>query len=158
MGKVHQHSRSPFSHTVFWPSKNNFSFLAHLSTMCSGWAIVINCCLASVRLCVRPSVDNYLKNLLLWNRPTHFNETLQKWSLGDALSEKFKDMNSVKNSGCHGNRKKKLWKSSCSKPWGLELSYLACSIIEWISTKILQIMAMEWKLVLCCGFSDFTYR
>ena len=27
---------------------------------------------------------------------------------GDALSENFKDMNSVKNSGCQGNRKKKL--------------------------------------------------
>ena len=60
------------------------------------------------RPCVRPSMNNYLKNLLLWNRPTDFNETSQKLSLGDALSEYFKDMNSMKNSGCHGNRKKKL--------------------------------------------------
>ena len=64
-------------------------------------------------LSVRPSVNNYLKNLLLWNRTTDFNEASQKWSLGDALSEYFKDMNSMKNSGCHGNRKKKLLKSSC---------------------------------------------
>ena len=41
----------------------------------------------SVCLSVCPSVNNYLKNLLLWNRPTDFNETSQKWSLGDALSE-----------------------------------------------------------------------
>ena len=90
-------------------------FLAHLSTTCSGWANVIDHCLASVRLAVRPSVclavrpsvNNYLENLLLWNRPTDFNETSQKWSLGDALSEYFKDMNSMKNSGCHGNQKKK---------------------------------------------------
>ena len=47
-------------------------------------------------------------------------------------------------------------KSSCPKPQGLELSYLACSIIYWSSTKILQIMALEWKIVLCCWFSDFT--
>ena len=62
----------------------------------------------SVRQYVRPSKNNYLRNLLLWNRATDFNETSQKWSLGDALSEHFKDMNSMKNSGCHGNRKKKL--------------------------------------------------
>ena len=82
-------------------------FLAHLSTTCSGWAVVIDQCPASVRRCVCPSMNNYLKNLL-WNRPTDFNETLQKWSLVDALSEDFKDLNSVKNSGCHGNQKKKL--------------------------------------------------
>ena len=93
-----------------------FFFLAHLSTTCSGWAIVIDHCPPSVRPCVRPSVNNYLKNLLLWNRPTDFNETSQKWSLADALSENFKNLNSMKNSGCHGNRKKKLKKSSCPKP------------------------------------------
>ena len=82
-------------------------FLAYLSTTCSGWAIVIDDCLASGHPSVRPSVNNYLKNLL-WNQPTDFNETSQKWSLGDALSENFKDMNSVKNPGCHGNQKKKL--------------------------------------------------
>ena len=55
---------------------------------------------------VHPSVNNYLKNLLS-NRPTDFNETSQKYSLDDALSENFKDVNSVKNSGCHGNQKRK---------------------------------------------------
>ena len=68
--------------------------------------------MTGIRLSVRVSgclsVNNYLKNLLLWNRSTDFNETSQKWSLGDALSENFKDLNSMKNSGCHGNRKKKL--------------------------------------------------
>ena len=62
----------------------------------------------SVRPFVRPSVNNYLKILLLWNRPTDFSETSQKWSLGDALSKYFKDLNSMENSGCHGNREKKL--------------------------------------------------
>ena len=61
-----------------------------------------------VRPSVCPSVNNYLKNLLLWNQPTDFNETSQKWSLRGALSEYLKDLNSVKNSGCHGNRKKKI--------------------------------------------------
>ena len=57
---------------------------------------------------VRPSVNNYLKILLLWNRSTDFSETSQKLSLGDALSKYFKDLNSMENSGCHGNREKKL--------------------------------------------------
>ena len=35
---------------------------------------------------VCPSMNNYLKNLL-WNRLTDFNETSEKWSLGDALSK-----------------------------------------------------------------------
>ena len=64
----------------------------------------------SVRLSVRPSVNNYLKILLLWNCPTDFSETSQKWSLGDALSKHFKDLNSMENSGCHGNREKKTLK------------------------------------------------
>ena len=64
--------------------------------------------LSGVRPSVCPSVNNYLKILLLWNRPTDFSETSQKWSLGDALSKYFKDLNSMENSGCHGNREKKL--------------------------------------------------
>ena len=76
--------------------------------MCSGWAIVIDQCPVSVRPCVCPSMNNNLKNLLLWNLPTDLNETSQKWSLGDALSEYFKDLYSVKNSGSSGNGKKKL--------------------------------------------------
>ena len=38
--------------------------------MCSVWAIVIDQCPASTHL----SVNNYLKNLLLWNRPTDLNK------------------------------------------------------------------------------------
>ena len=84
---------------------NWHSIVAHLSTRRSRWAIVIDLCPVSFRPCVCPSVNNYLKNLLLWNRPTDFNETSQKWSLDDALLEHFKVLNSVKNSGFHGNRK-----------------------------------------------------
>ena len=38
-----------------------------------------------------------------------------------------------------------------SKPYGLERSTPG----QTYSTKILHIMALEWKLVLCCGESDF---
>ena len=59
---------------------------------------------------VHPSVNNYLKNLLLGNRLTDFNETSQKLYLVDALTEYFKeyfkDLKSVTNSGCQ--KKKKL--------------------------------------------------
>ena len=67
------------------------------------WSIIVR--YLSVCLSIR---EQLLKNLLLWNRPTDFNEMSQKLSLGDALSENFKDMNSMKNSGCYGNWKKKL--------------------------------------------------
>ena len=40
--------------------------------------------------------------------PTDFSETLQEWSLGHAHPEYFKDLNSMKNSGCDGNQKNKL--------------------------------------------------
>ena len=48
-------------------------FLAHQSTTYLGWAIVIDDCPASV-VCVSIRLKNYLENLLLWNRPTDFNE------------------------------------------------------------------------------------
>jgi hypothetical protein len=49
--------------------------------------------------------------------------------LHEALPKLFKKINSMQNSGCHGNRKEKLKKSSCLKPQGLELRYLAFSTL-----------------------------
>ena len=51
--------------SLFFPTMSA-EFLAHMSTTCSGWAIVIDHRLASVHPCVRTSLNNYLKNLLLW--------------------------------------------------------------------------------------------
>ena len=56
---------------------------------------------ASARPCVCPSVREQLLK-------TSSLKSSQKVSLGDALSENFKDLNSMKNCGCHGNRKKTL--------------------------------------------------
>ena len=82
-------------------SSVGYPFLALWSIYCSGRAIVINQCPVSVH-------EQLLKKSSL--KPANrliFNETSQNWSLGDALSENFKDLNSMKNSGCHGNQKKK---------------------------------------------------
>ena len=91
--------------TLFPPS---LFFLAHLSTTCSGGAIVTGHRLASVRLSVRPSVrpsvNNFLKNLLLQNQKASLDKTWQECSLGEALQKLLKEFNSNKNSGCHGNK------------------------------------------------------
>ena len=83
-------------------------FLAHLSTTCSGGAIVTGHRLASVRLSVRPSVrpsvNNFFKNLLLQNQRANLDKTWQECSLGEALQKLLKEFNSNKNSGCHGNK------------------------------------------------------
>ena len=53
-----------------------------------------------------PSVDhNFLKHLLLLNHRANLDETLQGCSLGEALPELFKRLNSTHNSSCHGNQK-----------------------------------------------------
>jgi len=59
-------------------------FLAHLSTKCS-----VSYCdpsmsgvrRPSVRACVRPSVNNFFKQHLLWNRSLDFDQTSQESSL-----------------------------------------------------------------------------
>ena len=52
-------------------------------------------------------------------------------------SQYFKELKSMKNSGCHGNLVKK--PKSSPKLYGLELSNLACGIALWPSTKLLQV-------------------
>ena len=93
-----------------------FLFLAHLSTTCSGGAIVTghrpSSVRPSVRLSVRPSVrpsicpsvNNFFKNLLLQNQKANLDKTWQECSLGEALQKLLKEFNSNKNSGCHGNK------------------------------------------------------
>ena len=78
---------------------------------------------------VRACVNFCFKRHLLWNRWTDFDETLQKWSLDGPLPKLLKWPWSLWNSGCYGNGKKKLKKSSPLKPQFLELRYLVWSII-----------------------------
>ena len=58
----------------------------------------------SVHLSVRPSVNNFFKNLLLQNQKANLDKTWQECSLGEALQKLLKEFNSNKNSGCHGNK------------------------------------------------------
>ena len=53
---------------------------------------------------VRPSVNNFFKNLLLQNQMANLDKTWQECSLGEALQKVLKEFNSNKNSGCHGNK------------------------------------------------------
>ena len=78
-------------------------FLAHLSTTCSGGAIVTGR-RPSVCLSICPSVNNFFKNLLLQNQKANLDKTWQECSLGEALQKLLKEFNSNKNSGCHGNK------------------------------------------------------
>ena len=88
---------------------------------------------------VHPSVNKYLKILLFWIRQTDFNENSQKLSLGDAFSEYFEDLNSIKTSGGHGKLKKKFKNLFVPNRKGYSFD------IWYPSTKILQIMALVWK-------------
>ena len=58
----------------------------------------------SICPCVRPSVNNFFKNLLLQNQKANLDKTWQECSLGEALQKFLKEFNSNKNSGCHGNK------------------------------------------------------
>ena len=78
------------------------AFLAHLSTTCSGGAIVTGH-RPSVRPSICPSVNNFFKNLLQ-NQKANLDKTWQECSLGEALQKLLKEFNSNKNSGCHGNK------------------------------------------------------
>ena len=62
-------------------------------------------CRASVRLSIRPSVNSSFKKLLL-----DFYQNSQECFLGGSLSNSFKLLCSMKNSGCYGNQSKKLVK------------------------------------------------
>ena len=75
-----------------WPS-----CLAHLSTTCSRGAFTVVMCQSSV-------VNNFFKHLLLPNRWANLDQTWQECSLGGPLQKMFTEFDSMKNSGCHGNR------------------------------------------------------
>ena len=76
--------------------------LAHLSTTCSKEAFRVVMCLSSVmRLCV---VNNLFKHLLLPNHLANLDQTWQECSLGGLLQKLFIEFDSIKNSGCHGNK------------------------------------------------------
>ena len=102
---------SPFL-TMFPTLYGTYFLLAHLSTTCSGGAIVTGHRPSSVRLSVHlavrpsicPSVNNFFKNLLLQNQKANLDKTWQECSLGEALQKLLKEFNSNKNSGCHGNK------------------------------------------------------
>ena len=80
------------------------AFLAHLSTTCSGGAIVTGHRPSSVRPSICPSVNNFFKNLLFQNQKANLDKTWQECSLGEALQKLLKEFNSNKNSGCHANK------------------------------------------------------
>ena len=73
-----------------------FPFLAHLSTTCSRGAFRVVMCPSRV-------VNNFFKHLLLQNRWANLDQTWQECSLGGPLQKLFKEFDSIKNSGCHGN-------------------------------------------------------
>ena len=74
-----------------------YLFLAHLSTKCSWWAIVISLCPSSV---VRALSTLCFKRLLLQNSSTDFEIILQEGSLGDPLPKLLKPFRSVEQDGC----------------------------------------------------------
>ena len=67
----------------------------------AGLAIVTGHCPASARPSVRPSVNNFFKNLLLQNQKANLDKTWQECSLGEALQKLLKEFNSNKISGCN---------------------------------------------------------
>ena len=59
---------------------------------------------------VRPAscvVHNFFKHLLLLKHRANLDETWQGCSLGEALPNLLKRLNSSHNSGCHGNQNEK---------------------------------------------------
>ena len=96
--------KKAFAGTFVLHKKILYTFLAHLSTTCSGGAIVTGHLPSSVRPSICPSVNNFFKNLLLQNQKANLDKTWQECSLGEALQKLLKEFNSNKNSGCHGNK------------------------------------------------------
>ena len=47
--------------------------------------------------------NNFFKHLLLPNRWASLDQTWQECSLGGLLQNLFRELDSIKNSGCHGN-------------------------------------------------------
>jgi len=64
-----------------------------------------HCPSSIVRTCVRMTMrQQFFKQPLLLNQLAKFVETMQGRSLYETLPTLFKELNSMKNSGCHGNR------------------------------------------------------
>ena len=68
------------------------------------WEAIVMGHRPSVRQSIRPSVDNFFKNLLLQNQMANLDKTWQECSLDEALQKLLKEFNFIKNSGCHGNK------------------------------------------------------
>ena len=73
------------------------SFLAHLSTACSRGAFRVVMCLSCV-------VNNFFKHLILPNHVANLDQTWQECSFGGPLQKVFTEFDSIKNTGCHGNK------------------------------------------------------
>ena len=136
---------------TWWKKAENagfhlFSFLAHVSTKCSSWAIVIALCPASSNW--HPSTISW--NISSLNHWANLDETWQECSLGEALQKLFKEFNSTHNSGCHGDKKEKKNKifENLLKLEGVELWYLLCSIHLLVDLcKVYSNVALGSKLV-----------
>ena len=85
-------------------------FLAPLAV--GQWAYVMAHCplcvclsvCACMCVCVRLCVNFFFKHLLLWNYWLDFDEISQKCSYHGLLQNFLKEFDSLKNSGCHGNK------------------------------------------------------
>ena len=132
---------SMFSHPCHCLWKK-YTFLAHLRAEGSQgelfWSL-------SVRRVRRPSVNNFFKHLLLLYYLAKSNQTSQECSLHGPLQNSFKEINSMQNSGCHGNQKEKLKKSSSPK-W---LNGFHCNLVwmflGWTSFRFLEEILIRQK-------------
>jgi hypothetical protein len=81
------------------------TFLCHRS-ICDAVAYSDSpvCVFVCVCVCYIDYIVN-LKNLLVKNHLSNFNQTWQDWSLGEGLPKLFKEFHSMQKSGCHGNQK-----------------------------------------------------
>ena len=67
---------------------------------------VTTCSRGAFRVVLCPSyiVNNFLKHFLLPNGWAKLDQTWQEWSLGSPLKKLFTEFDSMKKSGCHGNK------------------------------------------------------
>ena len=88
------------------------------------WRFVIKICLIKRSTeVIRTQWQNFLQDprtislnhLLLWNSRAYFAEASQKATSQHFLLNSFKTFGSMQNSSCHGNRRKLLFSSDCSR-------------------------------------------
>ena len=70
----------------------------------------------------------------------HFAGANLTGMMGGPISKLFKEFHSMQNSGCHGNQKEKLKKSSCQKLLVRFQNNFIQMLLGWPSTKIVQII------------------